>query len=299
MFALVAPAIAAESLNVGAVAAAQDGLWFVVWMPVAFVVYLLGVAAFSVWGPFAPASAPTSPAGSRAELSGRGPAGVRGRPLRAAGRRGGVRRPDVPRRRRRAAAAGLGLGAGEDRRPARACWSGCGGGCRPSAPDKFMEVGWLVLLPAVLLQDLVVAVVARREVADRWSPTSPSGRSGVVAVLAGAAVFYVDSMARATYALALSFVAVGAAGALPAAELRRRGDDPDDGHGDGDHGRLHGHVHGDEPGADADEHGARQAAALAAAGARSSCSPPASCWSTGPPGAARHPPTSRGRWARR
>lgn len=32
---------------------------------------------------------------------------------------------------------------------------------------------------------------------------------GVVAVLAGAAVFYVDSMARATYALAVSFVAVG------------------------------------------------------------------------------------------
>ena len=32
----------------------------------------------------------------------------------------------------------------------------------------------------------------------------------VVAVLTGAAVFYVDSMARATYALALSFVAVGA-----------------------------------------------------------------------------------------
>lgn len=31
----------------------------------------------------------------------------------------------------------------------------------------------------------------------------------VVAVLMGAAVFYVDSMARATYALALSFVAVG------------------------------------------------------------------------------------------
>ncbi len=32
---------------------------------------------------------------------------------------------------------------------------------------------------------------------------------GIVAVLAGAAVFVVDSMARATYALALSFVAVG------------------------------------------------------------------------------------------
>ena len=32
---------------------------------------------------------------------------------------------------------------------------------------------------------------------------------GLVAVLMGAAVFYVDSMARATYALALSFIAVG------------------------------------------------------------------------------------------
>lgn len=34
---------------------------------------------------------------------------------------------------------------------------------------------------------------------------------GVVAVLSGAAVFRVDSMARATYALALSFIAVGVA----------------------------------------------------------------------------------------
>ena len=32
---------------------------------------------------------------------------------------------------------------------------------------------------------------------------------GLVAMVGGAAVFYVDSMARATYALALSFVAVG------------------------------------------------------------------------------------------
>ena len=35
------------------------------------------------------------------------------------------------------------------------------------------------------------------------------GILGLVAVLSGAAVFWVDSMARATYALALSFVAVG------------------------------------------------------------------------------------------
>ncbi len=35
------------------------------------------------------------------------------------------------------------------------------------------------------------------------------GALGLIAVLSGAAVFYVDSMARATYALAVSFVAVG------------------------------------------------------------------------------------------
>lgn len=35
--------------------------------------------------------------------------------------------------------------------------------------------------------------------------------TAVIAVLAGAAVFWVDSMARATYALAVSFVAVGVA----------------------------------------------------------------------------------------
>lgn len=27
-------------------------------------------------------------------------------------------------------------------------------------PDLFMEVGWVVLLPAVLVQDLIVAVIA-------------------------------------------------------------------------------------------------------------------------------------------
>ncbi|WP_275106680.1 hypothetical protein [Ornithinimicrobium flavum] len=27
-------------------------------------------------------------------------------------------------------------------------------------PDMFMEVGWMVLLPAVLVQDLLVAVIA-------------------------------------------------------------------------------------------------------------------------------------------
>jgi NADH-quinone oxidoreductase subunit H len=159
MFALVAPAIAAESLNVGAVAAAQEGLWFAVWMPVAFLVYLLGVAAFSVWGPFAPAIGTDVSGGARAELS-------------------GVDRLVFEAGRYALLAAGaafavpmfLGGGAGlllpgwawvlvktvallavlvwlRRRLPA-------------FRPDKFMEVGWMLLLPAVLLQDLVVAVIA-------------------------------------------------------------------------------------------------------------------------------------------
>ncbi|GII64730.1 hypothetical protein Skr01_48150 [Sphaerisporangium krabiense] len=53
MFALMTPAIRAESLRVGDIAAAQGGLWFVVWMPLAFVVYLAGVLAFGFLGCFA------------------------------------------------------------------------------------------------------------------------------------------------------------------------------------------------------------------------------------------------------
>jgi NADH-quinone oxidoreductase subunit H len=159
MFALVAPAIAAESLNVGQVAAAQDGLWFVVWMPVAFLAYCLGVVAFSVWGPFAPAIGSDLAGGARAELSGVD------RLVFEAGRY-----------------AMLAVGA------AFAVPMFLGGGAGPVLPswlwmlaktvallvvlvwlrrripalrpDLFMELGWMVLLPAVLLQDLVVAVVA-------------------------------------------------------------------------------------------------------------------------------------------
>ena len=159
MFALVAPAIAAESLRVGDVAAAQQGLWYVVWMPVAFLVYCLGVVAFSVWGPFAPALGADLAGGVGAELAGPD------RLLFLAGRY-----------------ALLAAGA------AFAVPMFLGGGAGPLLPpwlwtalktvallagfvllrrrlpalrpDLFMEVGWLVLLPAALVQDLVVAVVA-------------------------------------------------------------------------------------------------------------------------------------------
>lgn len=159
MFALVAPAIGAGSLNVGHVAGAQDGLWFAVWMPVAFFVYLTGVVAFSVSGPFAAAVGADIAGGVGAELSG---------PDRLVWEAGRY--------------ALLAAGA------AFAVPMFLGGGTGPLLPgwawvlaktlvvltvlvwvrrrvpalrpDKFMEIGWIVLLPAVLVQDLVVAVLA-------------------------------------------------------------------------------------------------------------------------------------------
>ena len=158
MFALVAPAIAAGSLRVGNVAAAQDGLWFVVWMPVAFVVFLIGVTGFSVWGPFAPALAADIAGGVLAELS-------------------GVDRLVLQAGRYMFLAAGaafsvplfLGGGAG----PLLPGWAWVlvktllvlavlvwlRRKVPLVRPDRFLEIGWMILLPAVVVQDLVVSLV--------------------------------------------------------------------------------------------------------------------------------------------
>ena len=158
MFALVAPAIAAGSLRVGDVAAAQDGLWFAVWMPVAFVVFLIGVTGFSVWGPFAPALSADIAGGVLAELS-------------------GVDRLVLQAGRYMFLAAGaafsvplfLGGGAG----PLRPDWAWVlvktlvvlavlvwlRRKMPLVRPDRFLEIGWMVLLPAVVVQDLVVSLV--------------------------------------------------------------------------------------------------------------------------------------------
>ncbi len=158
MFALVCPAIVAGSLNVGRVAASQDGLWNALWMPGAFVVYLVGVMGFSVWGPFSPAIGADIAGGARGELS-------------------GVDRLVLNAGRYALLAAGA----------AFAVPMFLGGGAGPllpgwvwtllktsvvlaamvwlrrklpaARPEMFMEVGWLVLLPVALLQMLVVAVV--------------------------------------------------------------------------------------------------------------------------------------------
>ncbi len=159
MFALVAPAIAAGSLDVGVVAGAQDGAWFVVWMPVAFVVYLLGVSGFAVWGPFVPALGNDIAGGARAELSGVD------RLVFEAGRYGLLAAGS-------AFAVPLFLAGGAGPLLPGPVWVvlktvavlvllvWLRRRLPPVRPDLFMEVGWLVLLPLVLVQDLVVAVVA-------------------------------------------------------------------------------------------------------------------------------------------
>lgn len=159
MFALVAPAIAASSLRLGDIAAAQHDLWFVVWMPVAFAVYCLGVVAFSVWGPFSAAVGSDIAGGAAAELSGAD------RLLFETGRYALLAAGA-------AFAVPMFLGGGSG--PLLPGWSWVllktvlllaalvwlRRRVPALRPDKFMEAGWLVLLPAVVLQDFVVAVVA-------------------------------------------------------------------------------------------------------------------------------------------
>ncbi|MFY1672714.1 NADH-quinone oxidoreductase subunit H [Plantactinospora sp. WMMB334] len=159
MFALVSVASGAESLRIGDVVAAQQGLWFVVWMPVAFVVYLASVLAFSFLGPFDHPAGRDIGGGVLAET-----AGLAGLLLRA-GR-------------------WLLLCAGA----AMAVPLFLGGGAGPLLPgwtwslvkavavlavlvqlrrrlptiraDRYVELAWVVLIPATIAQALVAALVA-------------------------------------------------------------------------------------------------------------------------------------------
>jgi len=70
MFALITAALGAGSLRVGDIVAAQEGLWFVVWMPVAFAAYLLSAVALSFCGPFDQPVGRELSGGVAAELSG-------------------------------------------------------------------------------------------------------------------------------------------------------------------------------------------------------------------------------------
>ena len=159
MFALTAPAVAAGSLRVADVAAAQQGLWFAVWMPIAFAVYLLSTLAFSSWGPFAVAAHADLAGGVLAETS-------------------GVDRWLVLAGRHLVLAAGalmavpLFLGGGSGPLLGPVVWTVlkalvvlvflelAAGRVPLIRPERFAELGWVVLLPATILQVLVAAVVA-------------------------------------------------------------------------------------------------------------------------------------------
>ncbi|SFB95376.1 NADH-quinone oxidoreductase subunit H [Streptomyces aidingensis] len=159
MFALIAPATAAGSLRVGDIVAAQHGLWFVVWMPVAFAAYLLAVPAFAFFGPLRYPAAPDIAGGVLGEVSG-------------------------PDRLMLTAGRWLWLAAGA----AMAVPLFLGGGAGPLLPgwawslvktlavlaalvwagrslpviraDRYLELAWVVLLPLTIAQALVPAVVA-------------------------------------------------------------------------------------------------------------------------------------------
>ncbi|MFD8644181.1 MULTISPECIES: NADH-quinone oxidoreductase subunit H [Streptomyces] len=70
MLAITTAALGAESLQVGAVVDAQSGLWFAVWMPVAFGIYLLSALAMAFWGPFDQPAGADVAGGAAGELSG-------------------------------------------------------------------------------------------------------------------------------------------------------------------------------------------------------------------------------------
>lgn len=158
MFALITASLGAGSLDFGAIAAAQDEVWFAVWMPVAFAVYLLSALAMAFWGPMEHPVADDLGGGAAAELSGPD------RLLFFAGRLALVAV---------AAAAAVPLFLGGGSGPWLPGWAWTliktvavlallvwlRGRWPVIRMDRFMTAAWTVLIPATLLQALVVGVV--------------------------------------------------------------------------------------------------------------------------------------------
>lgn len=158
MFALITVGLAAGSLRTTDVVAAQSGVWFVVSMPVAFVVFLASAAAFAFWGPFGAPAGSDIAGGVTSELSGID------RLMVQAGRAiflGATA----------AMAAALFLGGGSGPWLPGAVWHllktvavvaalvWVGRRLPVLRPDRVVEVAWTVLVPLTLLQTLVVAVL--------------------------------------------------------------------------------------------------------------------------------------------
>ncbi|WP_067483613.1 complex I subunit 1 family protein [Actinomadura hibisca] len=158
MFALITVALGAESLDFGEIARAQDGLWFVVWMPVAFLVYLLSVLAMAFWGPFGHPVGHDLAGGAVLELAG---------PDRLVFEAGRYALLVVA----SAAAVPLFLGGGAGPLLPGWAWAlvktylvlALLVWVRHRLPvirmDRFMTAAWVVLIPATLVQMLVVGIV--------------------------------------------------------------------------------------------------------------------------------------------
>jgi NADH-quinone oxidoreductase subunit H len=158
MFALITAALGAGSLNMSRVAEAQHDLWFVVWMPVAFAIYLISALAMAFWGPLAHPVATDLAGGATVELSG---------PDRLVFTAGRYALLVVA----AAAAVPLFLGGGEGPLLPAPVWSlvktlvvlGLLVWVAHRLPtlrmDRFVEFAWVVLIPAALGQLLVVGIV--------------------------------------------------------------------------------------------------------------------------------------------
>lgn len=152
MFALITVALGAGSLRFTDVVEAQQGLWFVVWMPAAFVVYLLSALAMAFWGPMSQPLGADIAGGVTAELAGAD------RLLFQIGRYALLVVAA-------AAAVPLFLGGGSALSVtlktaavlALLLW------LRRRLPairmDRFMQFSWLVLIPVTLVQLLIVGIV--------------------------------------------------------------------------------------------------------------------------------------------
>ena len=159
MFAITAPAIAAGSLDLAEIAAAQEGLWYVGVDTGRLCGVLLGVLGFSVRAPMDAGAGEDVAGGVLAEL-----AGV-DRLLVLAGRYALLVAGS-------AAAVPLFLGGGAGPLLPGWCWVlvktlvlsvllvAAGRRIRTLRPDRLLELGWVVVLPLVIAQDLVVSILA-------------------------------------------------------------------------------------------------------------------------------------------
>jgi NADH-quinone oxidoreductase subunit H len=159
MFALITVALGAGSLSMTEVVRAQQaGLWYVVWMPVAFLVYLVSALAMAFWGPMGQPLGRDLAGGVPAELAGAD------RLLFQAGRYAVLVI---------AAAAAVPLFLGGGAGPVLPAWAWtlvktaavlallvvAGHRVPAVRMDRFMGFSWVVLIPLTLVQLLVVGVV--------------------------------------------------------------------------------------------------------------------------------------------